>query len=70
MEDESFFPEWVEGLATVTESEKLALDRIKRNYLYLLEYPVMESIVKMVVLSSLLDLEGLYETPFRVVGET
>jgi hypothetical protein len=37
---------------------------------YLLEYPVVESIVKMVVLSPLLDLAGFYEPPFRVDGET
>lgn len=70
VQDESFFPEWIEGLPAVTETEKLALDRIKRNYLYLLEYPVMESIVKMVVLSPLLDIAGFYEPPFRVDGET
>jgi len=50
--------------------EQRILDRLKRNYLYLLEYPVMESLVKMVVLSPLLDLAGFYEPPFRVEGET
>jgi hypothetical protein len=37
--------------------------------LYLLEYPVIESIVKMVVLSPLMDLAGFYEPPLRVQGE-
>lgn len=69
VQDDSFFPEWSENLPKVTEAEQLALDRIKRNYLYLLEYPVMESIVKMVVLSPLLDIAGFYEPPFRVDGE-
>lgn len=69
-QDESFFFEWLEDLPEATETEKSALDRIKRNYLYLLEYPVMESIVKMVVLSPLLDIAGFYEPPFRVDGET
>ncbi len=68
--DNGFFPEWSENLPDITESERTALDRIKRNYLYLLEYPVMESIVKMVVLSPLLDIAGFYEPPFRVDGET
>lgn len=68
-QDESFFPEWLEDLTEATEAERSALDRIKRNYLYLLEYPVMESIVKMVVLSPLLDIAGFYEPPFRVDGE-
>lgn len=65
----TFFTEWVNELPKITKAEKIALDRIKRNYLYLLEYPVMESIVKMVVLSPLLDLAGFYEPPFRVDGE-
>ncbi len=70
VQDESFFFEWLEDLPKISESECQRLDRIKRNYLYLLEYPVMESIVKMVVLSPLLDLAGFYEPPFRVSGET
>jgi hypothetical protein len=64
-----FFPEWqiVEG--TLSDGDKAALDRVRHNYLYLLEYPVIESIVKMVVLSPLLDLAGFYEPPLRVQGE-
>lgn len=69
-QDEAFFSEWLNDLPELTAAEQQALDRIKRNYLYLLEYPVMESIVKMVVLSPLLDLAGFYEPPFRVDGET
>lgn len=68
--DETFFSEWSSALPEITEAEQDALDRIKRNYLYLLKYPVMESIVKMVVLSPLLDIAGFYEPPFRVKGET
>ncbi len=70
VQEESFFPEWQNNLPEISSVEQQALDRIKRNYLYLLEYPVMESIVKMVVLSPLLDLAGFYEPPFRVDGET
>ena len=69
VQDESFFTEWTDDLPEVTQSERSALDRIKRNYLYLLEYPVMESIVKRVVLSPLLDMAGFYQPPFRVEGE-
>lgn len=68
--DDAFFTEWQHDLPELTASEQRSLDRIKQNYLYLLEYPVMESIVKMVVLSPLLDLAGFYEPPFRVDGET
>ena len=86
VQEESFFPERQNNLPELSNTEQQALDRIKRNYLYLLEYPVMESIVKlarslgrearpgslvkMVVLSPLLDLAGFYEPPFRVDGET
>lgn len=68
--DDAFFTEWQDDLPELADAERRSLDRIKQNYLYLLEYPVMESIVKMVVLSPLLDLAGFYEPPFRVDGET
>jgi hypothetical protein len=68
-EAEDFFGEWLEEGLPLNEVERTTLDRVKRNYLYLLEYPVMESIVKMVVLSPILDLAGFYEPPLRVDGE-
>jgi hypothetical protein len=68
-EDENFFLEWLDVAEPLSEAERFSLDRLKRNYLYLLEYPVMESIVKMVVLSPILDLAGFYEPPIRVDGE-
>ncbi|MCU0566087.1 MAG: restriction endonuclease subunit R [Oculatellaceae cyanobacterium Prado106] len=68
-EAEDFFVEWLGHDLILSETERVTLDRLKRNYLYLLEYPVMESIVKMVVLSPLLDLAGFYEPPIRVEGE-
>ena len=64
-----FFLEWRGQSVVLTESEHRVLDRLKRNYLYLLEYPAMESIVKMVVLSPILDLAEFYEPPIRVEGE-
>jgi hypothetical protein len=69
VEEEQFFREWLDNLPDLNERERQVLERVKRNYLYLLEYPVMESIVKMVVLSPLLDLAGFYQPPFRVEGE-
>jgi hypothetical protein len=68
-DQDDFFGEWLTEGSPLSESDRIALDRIKRNYLYLLEYPVMESIVKTVVLSPILDLAGFYEPPFRVDGE-
>jgi hypothetical protein len=64
-----FFQEWQVAGVALSDQEKDMLDRVRHNYLYLLEYPVIESIVKMVVLSPLLDLAGFYEPPFRVQGE-
>lgn len=69
VEAEDFFPEWLDADQPLSLVETSTLDRIKRNYRYLLEYPVMESIVKMVVLSPLIDLAGFYEPPLRVNGE-
>ncbi len=64
-----FFREWQVAGVALSDQEKDILDRVRHNYLYLLEYPVIESIVKMVVLSPLLDLAGFYEPPLRVQGE-
>ena len=64
-----FFLEWRGQSVMLTESEHMVLDRLIRNYLYLLEYPAMESIVKMVVLSPILDLAGFYEPLIRVERE-
>ncbi|MGB3204363.1 MAG: restriction endonuclease subunit R [Crinalium sp.] len=68
--DEQFFTEWLTDLPQLSEVEKQTLDRVKNNYLYLIErYSMSESIVKMVVLSPLLDLAGFYQPPYRVEGE-
>ncbi|MDJ0898558.1 MAG: hypothetical protein QNJ55_07085 [Xenococcus sp. MO_188.B8] len=45
IQQEAFFREWQNDLPELSSAEQQILDRIKRNYLYLLEYPVMESIV-------------------------
>ncbi len=66
---DEFFMEWLDESVPLEDADYMALDRVKRNYLYLLEYPVLESIVKMVVLSPILDLAGFYEPPLRVEGE-
>ena len=51
--------------------EKQALDRVKTNFLDLLEDPpVLENSVKMVVLAPLLDLAGFYRRPYRITTET
>jgi hypothetical protein len=68
-DDVQAFPEW--QVVGDLEPESLrALDRVKRNYTYLLkEPPVLEETVKLVVLSPLLDLAGFYQPPFRMRTE-
>jgi hypothetical protein len=69
-EDEQFFIEWFENLPTISELEKQYLDRVKANYLSLLENaPLLEDAVKLVVLSPLLDLAGFYRPPFSIATE-
>lgn len=66
-EDNLFFREWQDNLPEVSKSEKQALERIKTNYLNLIEYPPMlENALKMVVLSPLLDFAGFYQRPLRI----
>ncbi len=70
VKDESFFPEWMEGLPSVTDSEAQALDRVKECYLHLNQRSILlEDLVKMVVLSRLLDLAGFYLPPFEIATE-
>ncbi|OUL20151.1 restriction endonuclease subunit R [Nostoc sp. RF31YmG] len=69
-EDEQFFIEWFDNLPTITELEKQYLDRVKANYVSLLENaPLLEDAVKLVVLSPLLDLAGFYHYPFSIATE-
>ncbi|MBD1803907.1 type I restriction endonuclease subunit R [Microcoleus sp. FACHB-SPT15] len=69
-EDEQFFTEWREDLPAITDSQKQALDRIKANYLNLnRRRPMLEDMVKMVVLSPLLDLADFYNQDFDIQTE-
>lgn len=70
VEAETFFQEWLGDFPALTAEQRKTLDQVKASYRYLLEYPIMESIVKMVVLSPLLNIAGFYGPPFRVTGET
>ncbi|WP_416670189.1 type I restriction endonuclease [Egbenema bharatensis] len=67
----TFFPEWSELDPTLSEAEQQLLDRVKANFIELMEDPPMlENSVKMVVLAPLLDLAGFYHKPFRIETET
>ena len=68
--DDQFFPEWSNNLPEITELEKQQLDRVKRNYLGLVErHTISENLVKMVVVEHLLDLADFYLPPFDVKDE-
>ena len=69
LDDPSFFCEWQDDLPDLSESEMQALDRVKTEFLYLYKYPMLEDLVKMVVLSPLLSLAGFYRPPIHPVLE-
>ncbi|ABA24815.1 Protein of unknown function DUF450 (plasmid) [Trichormus variabilis ATCC 29413] len=69
--DSNFFPEWRENLPLLTDIEKASLERVKSNYSNLTKRrPMSEEVVKMVVLSPLLDLAGFYQPSFEIETET
>jgi len=70
-ESDQFFTEWVGNLPENTDLEKQYLDRVKENYLSLVKRRlILEEMIKMVVISPLLDLVGFYRSPFYVETET
>jgi predicted type IV restriction endonuclease len=70
-QDLTFFSEWLGADAALSEAEQQLLDRVKDNFVELMEDPPMlENSVKMVVLAPLLDLAGFYHKPFRIETET
>jgi Type I restriction enzyme R protein N terminus (HSDR_N) len=69
VEDNQFFWEWQESLPELSDQEKQQLNRVKANYFNLAMRPVLEDIVKMVVLSPLLDLAKFYLPPFYTTSE-
>ena len=70
-QDATFFNEWLDGFTPLSEEDHHLLDRVKANFLELMEDPPMlENTVKMVVLAPFLDLAGFYHKPFRIETET
>lgn len=68
--DPSFFDEWQRQLPSLLSSEEHWRDRVKTNYLNLTKsHPILEDLAKMVVVSPLLDLAGLFQDPFEVETE-
>ena len=67
--DAQFFQEWQTNLPEVFPSEREVLDEIKANYRHLSIYPLLEPVVKIVVLAPLLKLAGFYQAPFYLAAE-
>jgi hypothetical protein len=66
----SFFTEWLAPYPKLTDAEQTALDRVQQNYLSQLDVQSLnEETVKMVVVSPLLDIAGLYRYPFTIDSE-
>ncbi|AFY41326.1 type I restriction enzyme HsdR N-terminal domain-containing protein [Nostoc sp. PCC 7107] len=68
-DDAEFFSEWRQDLPPLSELEQQLLNEVKAEYLHLSKYPVLEPVVKMVVLSPLLRLAGFYQPPFYIASE-
>ncbi|WP_193196739.1 type I restriction endonuclease [Nostoc sp. MG11] len=68
-DDEQFFSEWQHDLPELSDLEKQSLNEVKAEYLHLSKYPILEPVVKMVVLSPLLRLAGFYQPPFYIASE-
>lgn len=69
LDNPTFFHEWQDNLPELNAWEMQSLDRVKTEFLYLNKYPMLEDLVKMVVLSPLLSLAGFYRPPLRPVLE-
>jgi len=68
--DDAFFARWLDETPSLTEAEEVGLERLKRNYEYISqEDSPLEEVVKLVVVSPLLDLAGFYQPPFLIKTE-
>ncbi|KYC36849.1 type I restriction endonuclease subunit R [Scytonema hofmannii PCC 7110] len=65
-DERQFFPEWYENLSQISDADKIFLDKVRSRYFYQLdEGALLESGVKMMIVSPLLDIAGFYDTPFK-----
>lgn len=65
----AFFPEWQNDLPGLTDFERQMLDEVREEHRHLSFYPMLEPVVKLVVLSPLLKLAGFYRSPFYLSAE-
>lgn len=65
-----FFPEWIEGLPELTDTEKESLTRLKnRSLYYVANGAITEGTINLIMVSPLLEMVQLFDPPFKVRGE-
>ena len=67
--DPAAFLEWQQDLPTLTDDDRSRLDKAQAHYNHLSKRPILEAMVKMVILSPLLELAGFYDPPFYATSE-
>jgi hypothetical protein len=67
--DRQFFPECQVLGPELTIAEQAQLARVQQHYTHLATRPLLEGMVKMVVVSPLLDLAGFFDAPFYSTSE-
>ena len=67
--DPAAFLEWQQDLPTLTDDDRSRLDKAQAHYAHLSKHPILEAMVKMVILSPLLELAGFYDAPFYATSE-
>ncbi len=69
-EDEAFFLEWQVKLPEISPTEQIALDELRRRYLYQRSTgQLLEGTVTLLLASPLLAIAGFYDPPFRIRAE-
>jgi hypothetical protein len=64
-----FFDDWLVSAEVLSNYEQQAIARLKKNYENIIESNPLEEVVKLVVVSPLLDLAGFYQPPFSIRAE-
>jgi hypothetical protein len=65
-----FFQEWCDDLPVLSQAEMDGLDRLKKRYLgYADEGAITEGTVNLILLSPLLELLGLIDSPYKLRSE-
>jgi hypothetical protein len=67
--DRQFFPECQALGPELTIAEQAQVARVQQHYTHLATRPLLEGMVKMVVVSPLLDLAGFFDAPFYSTSE-